>query len=310
MTLKEKARFFYQLAALLNSGMALAPSLNLAAGDSSAGVKKYWQQASEKVAAGESLAAALDRSYFDSGTLGLLRLAEYSGFLPAACQQIFVATEKQQRHQQLYRGIELAAIATIWSLLLVLVAIFKLETQAFLRPIFWLYAVGLGGSLWGLSRLAERYWFLGWGKVIAVIPGVAKAIEARSLLYLADMALPLSCGIPILTALDLTRQHIPDPEIAAKLARASRQLRAGKTLSQSLENQLPTLALQMIRMGEETGHLDRGIQQIATYYEGELERSLQQFRAILRPISLLAMGSVVAVAGIWLIKLLQNSLPS
>jgi len=310
LTLKEKARFFYQLAALLNSGMALAPSLNLAAGDSSAGVKKYWQQVSEKVAAGESLAAALDRRYFDGGTLGLLRLAEYSGFLPAACQQLFVATETQQRHQQLYRGIELAAIATIWSLLLVLVAIFKLETQAFMRPIFWLYAVGLGVSLWGLSRLAERYWFLGWGKAIAVIPGVAKAMEARSLLYLADMALPLSCGIPILTALDLTRQHIPDPEIAAKLARASRQLRTGKTLSQSLENQLPALALQMIRMGEETGHLDRGIQQIATYYEGELERSLQQFRAILRPISLLAMGSVVAVAGIWLIKLLQNSLPS
>jgi len=166
---------------------------------------------------------------------------------------------------------------------------------------------GLPGPL---VRGRRCYWFLGWGKAIAVIPGVAKAMEARSLLYLADMALPLSCGIPILTALDLTRQHIPDPEIAAKLARASRQLRTGKTLSQSLENQLPALALQMIRMGEETGHLDRGIQQIATYYEGELERSLQQFRAILRPISLLAMGSVVAVAGIWLIKLLQNSLPS
>jgi type II secretory pathway component PulF len=142
------------------------------------------------------------------------------------------------------------------------------------------------------------------------LPILGRLIQARSLLYLTQLQLPLSCGVSLLTALELVREHIPDFVMRANLSRAARKIRAGQTLSRSLQGKLPPIAMQMIITGEETGNLDTALQNIAQYYEGELERRLSVLQSRLRPLSLLAIASLVAVVGIRGITLLLNSLPN
>jgi type II secretory pathway component PulF len=90
LTVQEKARFFYQMAALLDSGLSLQQSLNLAGLDCSGWFRRYLQGLSLIVGSGQDLATAitLNDGYFDRWTVSLMRLAEYSGSLSQICTKL------------------------------------------------------------------------------------------------------------------------------------------------------------------------------------------------------------------------------
>jgi len=308
---QEKARFFYQFAAMLNAGISVGRSLSLAAQDCHPSFQRYLTKVGAAVAAGEDLATAMarDSRYLDGWIIGLIRLAEYSGSLSETCRRLASAAEVEQRRARLYGSVRLRAIATIWSLLVLVAAIFNSNPNALMKPGFWLNSIGLGLLLVGASKLVSRNPGRGLQRQAARLPGLGKLMQARSLLYLAELELPLSCGVSMLAALELVRDRIPDPIMAENLARAAKSIRKGHALSHSLQGKLPPLALQMIRTGEETGNLDAAFHQLAEYYEGELERTLRQLEGILRPLSILAIGGVVALLSIRLLGSLINSLP-
>jgi type II secretory pathway component PulF len=65
----------------------------------------------------------------------------------------------------------------------------------------------------------------------------------------------------------------------------------------------------MIRTGEETGNLDTALENMAQYYEGDLERRLQSLESRLRPLRILAIASLIGAVAIRAITLLFNLLP-
>jgi len=311
LTLQEKAQFFYQLAALLNSGVTLQQSFNIAAKDYDSAFGRYLQTVSTAVAGSQDLASALalDRRYFDNWTIALIRLAEYSSSLPQTFRQLALAAEAEARRRRLYRSVKLSVLIIVWSLLILTAVIFNRTPMGFIRPQFWLRSLAIAFLLWGISVLASRYFSRGSSPWLRNLPLVGKLIQARSLLYLAQLQLPLSCGIPILTALELLREHIPDVVMRANVARAARQIRAGQSLSHSLEGKLLPIAAQMIRTGEETGNLDTALENMAQYYEGDLERRLQSLESRLQPLRILAIASLIGAVAIRAITLLLNLLP-
>lgn len=311
LTTQKQAWFFYQFAALLNSGMSVQQSLNLVSRDCAPSFQRYLNHVSAAVEGGLDLASALavDSRYFDRWTISLIRLGEYSDALTQTCGQLASAAEARARRERLYQSVKLSAIAIIWSLLILSAAIFNPTPTGLLKPEFWLRSLALGLLLLGISFFVSRYSSKGWQQLVMNLPILGRLIQARSLLYLAQLQLPLSCGVPILTALELVREHIPDPLMRANLAFAARGVRAGQSLSHSLEGKLPPIAMQLIRTGEETGNLDTALQNLAQYYEGELERRLRMLESSLRPLIVMALGGLVAVVGIRGITVLLNSLP-
>jgi type II secretory pathway component PulF len=311
LTTQEESRFFYQLAALLNSGMSVEQSLSLAGKDCNPSFQRYLQTVSTGVCAGQDLAGALalDSRYFDSWTISLIRLAQYSGTLPQTCTQLAIAAEARARRKRLYRSVRLLAIATIWALLILSAAIFNPNSTGLIKPEFWLRSLAIFLLLLAISFWVSRYSSSRSQQLALKLPVLGKLIEANSLLHLAQLRLPLSCGVPILTAVELLREHIPDPVMRANLSSAARQIRIGQSLSYSLQGKLAPIAMQMIRTGEETGNLDTALDNLAQYYEGELERRLTLLQRSLRPLSLLAIAALVAVVGVRGITVLLNSLP-
>ena len=303
MKSQHKARFFNQLATLLDSGLSVGQSLSLAGRDLSSSFQSYLQKASISVRS-QNLASALSQPprYFDTWTLGLLEAAEYSGALSVACRKIAIAHERQHKRQRLYNAVKLALIATIWSLFLLVTALIAGNATVLLQPGFWLLAIGL------LVVLIVAFSFPGIHPLTQV-PIVGKIIQTRSMLYFSELELPLSCGISLATSLELLQKYVPDPVMAGKMAIATERVLAGQPLSKSLQGRLPAIALQMLRTGEETGNLDAALQNIGKYYEDELERQLLQLKSILIPLSIIAVGALVALIGIWGISFLINSLP-
>lgn len=306
--LKETARFFHQFSALLNAGLPVQRSLELAGKEGSAALQRALQQASAKVDQGQDLATAmtLNPPVWSAWTLALIRTAEYSGSLAPTCHKLAIAAEQQQRRVRLYRSVALASGATVGSLLLLLVVLLQGSRNFWLQPGFWITAGLLLASAYlaGTRSLTPSLY-----RFLAQLPVLKPLLEAQSMLYFSELELPLSCGVPMLSALELIRDRIPNPELAKNLAIASQQVARGQTLSRSLQGKIPAIALQMIRTGEETGNLDEMLQKLAAYYEGELELKLRQLQGVLRPLSLLAGGAFVLVLGMQMVRSLLNALP-
>lgn len=311
LTTQEKARFFYQLAALLNAGLTLPQSLNLAGKDCNRSFQRYLKQVSAVVEGGQEMAIALafNHRYFDSWTISLIRLAEYSGSLPQTSSQLAAAAEAQFKRERIYRSVNFSAITIIWGLLMIIAVIFNRSPMGFIKPEFWLRSLTIALLLLGVSFVVSRYSSRRWQELLMNLPVVGSLVKARSLLYLAQLELPLSCGVPIFTALELAREHMSDPVIKANLSSATRKIRAGQTLSHSLQGKLPSIAMQMIHTGEETGNLDTALHHLGEYYTDELEQGLRRLEKQLRPLSLLVIGGLVAIVGIRGMMLLFSLLP-
>lgn len=273
--------------------------------------QRYLHQVSMAVDGGQDLASALavDSGYFDSWTISLIRLAEYSGSLAQTCQQLAIAAEAQTRRKRLGRSLRYSVMTTIWSLLILSAAILNPNATGLLRLEFWLRSLAIALLLWGISFFLSRYSSQGSRQFVLKLPIVGKLIQARSLLDLAELRLPLSCGVPPLTAVELLKEHLPDPIMRANLTRAARLIRMGQPLSRSLEGKIPPTAMEMIRTGEATGNLDTALENVAQYYETELEQGLKLLQASLRPLSFVAIASLVAVVGIRGLTVLLDSLP-
>ncbi|MDY6806206.1 MAG: type II secretion system F family protein, partial [Cyanobacteriota bacterium] len=157
--------------------------------------------------------------------------------------------------------------------------------------------------------------FLNYPKLLPRLPLAGRILEARQMLNFTELSLPLSCGVPILTALDLVRglcaasPVLGSKEMAANLKKARQRVKKGATLSESLQGKLPAVAAGAIATGEETGRLDEALEKLAEYYQRELAESIGQLKGILVPVSIVAMGGVVGLLGYGAIATLINSLP-
>jgi type II secretory pathway component PulF len=291
--------------------MSVQQSLTLIRQNRHPSFQRYLHQVSVAVDGGQDLASALavDSGYFDSWTISLIRLAEYSGSLAQTCQQLAIAAEAQVRRKRLGRSVRFSITITIWSLLILSAAILNPNSTGLLRLEFWLRSLAIALLLLGISFFLSRYSSQGSRQLAMKLPIVGKLIQARSLLDLAQLRLPLSCGVPPLTAVELLKEHLPDPIMRANLTRAARLIRMGQPLSLSLEGKVPPTAMEMIRTGEATGNLDTAMENVAQYYETELEQGLKLLQASLRPLSFLAIASLVAVVGVRGLTVFLDSLP-
>lgn len=306
----ETPRFFHQFAALLRAGFSVQQALTMAGKDCSAGFQKSLRQTSLQVEAGQSLAEALSRSYFDPWSISLIRSAEYSGALAEVCDRLAVAIETQQQQQKLYGSAMVSVLVIAFSLLAWAIVLLG---QTLLQPGFvvvCLILIGLllwnnrGGGLQVAGDLGK-----GTHQFLAKVPMLQGILEARSLLYLAELELPLRCGIPIVQAVELIRPRIPDERLAQAMAVASRQLDRGVPLSRSLEGKISPVALQLIRTGEETGNIDEMLHKLGQYAASDLESRLKQLQGILRPLGLVAAGSLVLLFGMQMVRSLIERLP-
>ena len=106
----------------------------------------------------------------------------------------------------------------------------------------------------------------------------------------------LKNGLPLLTALTLAREVVSNRKIAGLLIEASDDLKHGRGLAAPLARlqALPDLALQMIRVGEESGSLDAMLAKVAGIYDRETRASVQRLLTLLEPLLIIGLGVIVA----------------
>ena len=106
----------------------------------------------------------------------------------------------------------------------------------------------------------------------------------------------LTGGLPLLNAIDVAANSIGNRAMAVAVARATPQIREGKSLTTALEStgMLENLALEMVKVGEQTGALGDMLGSVAEFYDEEVDTRLATVLALVEPLMLVMMAFLVA----------------
>ena len=128
-------------------------------------------------------------------------------------------------------------------------------------------------------------------KIGDVVLKVAMARFSRTLATL------VSAGVDIVKALEITGTTAGNTVLEEALVNVRQRLNEGARIAQTMtENDVfPPMVSQMVKIGEETGELDKMLSKIADFYEDEVDTAVAALTSIIEPIMMIGVGAMVGV---------------
>ena len=315
-----------ELATLLESGLPLDRSLQvlIELTEDNEKLSKLISQVLEKIKGGVSLADAFENQsgVFSRFYLNMIRAGEMGGNLGDVLSRL---AEYLERSQELKDTVATALIYPAVLLVMSLASLFVMLT--FVVPQFTEMFESSGQALpiptqivVALADGLQAYWWLILLCVIGLTsymksqladPVRRKVWDARFLtmplfgsiilnMETANLSRTLGTllgnGVSILKALGIVRETAGNIVIADLLEQAEQRLKQGDRMSDALIDGevFPKLAVQMIKMGEETGRLEEMLLRVATIYDKQLRTAIERMLALLEPALIITLGFMIA----------------
>ncbi|MBL7170464.1 MAG: type II secretion system F family protein [Candidatus Omnitrophica bacterium] len=133
------------------------------------------------------------------------------------------------------------------------------------------------------------------------LPVIGNLISKTTISRFAQtLSILISGGIPVLTCLDVVTETIGNTVVAKALKDVCSSVGEGKTIAQPLaESKLfPEMVVNMVRVGEETGALDKMLAKIADFYNKEVDNAIKTFTALIEPLLIVFMAVVIGFIAI------------
>jgi MSHA biogenesis protein MshG len=318
--------FSRQMLSVTKSGMPLLRGVrSLAASTKNVILRRTLSEVVADLESGRELASAFARhpSVFPDLYLSLVRVGEQTGTLETAFARLAEYLGAQQNLKDRVSGamryplIVIAAIIAAMGVLTVFV-IPKFE------PMFKTLGDNLPMPtriLLGASNFFQHHWLLAGGLLLSIVAGwryyvrtpqgklqwhewqlkvplfgrlIKESVLARAL---GTLSLTLAAGLPMLEALKLIARAAGNEFMTARFEQIRELVQTGEPLSRAAAaaNVMPPLVLQMLEVGEETGELTRLLDEIAGYYQREVEYTLQNLTAMIEPILIVVVGGMVLI---------------
>lgn len=325
VSVKDKAVFSRQFAALINAGVAIVRSLGVMAEQcTNPKLKGALIDISSDVQQGMNLSEAMRKhpGCFDFMYVSMVQAGEVGGVLDEVMNRLSKLLEDRARLQNQIKS----ALTYPVAVCLFAVAIFIAMT-VFLIPIFANIFEQLGVELPALTKFmlwisaVLRSWRVLIPITAFIVGGFAyrqyyKTRVGRETIDRISLKVPLfgdliqksavalfsrtfgaltRSGVPILSALEIVRDTAGNQVIANAVDAARKEIQQGGMISLALQKErvFPVMAIQMISIGEETGELDSMLMKVADFYEDEVEQAVKALTSIIEPIMIIVLGGMV-----------------
>ncbi|WP_276691650.1 type II secretion system F family protein, partial [Exiguobacterium chiriqhucha] len=148
---------------------------------------------------------------------------------------------------------------------------------------------------WMLKRDKERYVIDGLLLKMPIFGPIV--LKSQIALLTRSLAVLLQAAVPILSAIEITEKIVSNRVIRKGLAQARKMMAQGIPLHEPLErnDSFPPLMTQMIAVGEESGDLDSMLNEVAEFYETEVETTTDRLKSIIEPLLIVVLASIVGV---------------
>lgn len=321
--LKELATFTQQLSNLLNSGMPLTVALNSMTHLETKGISaNVSRQLKQDVMEGKSLSDAMakQRLIFSDLYINMVRAGEQSGALVEVLKRLAQHYERFAEVQQKFTSalIYPALVACVGILIIIFFMTYMLpkfltifdgmkmqlppSTQLlvqlsnfFSNPIYMLVmflVVVCMVILFLRFRATEtgRRTIDRW-KMNGPILGKVMKLNLYGQ-FARTLGTLLENGVPVLTALKITEEVIPNRILKEAIAKTREEVTDGKTIAQPLARSkvFPQLMIDLVKIGEDTGDVPNALHNLANTYENELTMALRVMTNLIEPAMIIVMA--------------------
>ena len=322
---KQVSLFTRELLTLLEAGLPLDRALSVLL-ELSATEPDFNQMISkilERIKGGAQLSDALEAQgpVFSRFYLNLIRAGEAGGALEVVLDRLtkYLESSKELKDTVTTAMIYplILVIMAISSLLLLLTFVVPQFTEMFdsagkelpvptqivvgtadaIRDFWWVaIPVGLIASSWVKYQRSDpvrRLVWDGWMLKLPLFGDLILKFQVAS--FSRTLATLMSNGVPLLAALSIVKDTLDNRLVGQKLELAVTSLKEGGGLTAPLmEAQIfPSLAMQMIKLGEESAQLPEMLDRVATTYDKEIKISIQRLLALLEPILIVGLGIMI-----------------
>ncbi|MCW2277310.1 type II secretion system F family protein [Heliophilum fasciatum] len=324
VTSVELAHFCEQLATLLAAGVALFQALRIISEQVNGSVlREVLAQVAHRLEGGVSLRDALAEypRIFPALMIHMVEAGELGGVLDQVLARLAEHLQKEEEIIKkfttalIYPGLVLAASAVVFVFTLVVVlpsfaGILKglgVELPAVTRGAMALAegveAYGVPVLLFGLVLAGVGYRYVGparigrfWDQLLLQLP-VAGVIlrKLTAAQFCRTMGLLLRCGVPLLPSLELSTRGVSNEVIRTGLVEVGQDVQRGWGMAAPLRNSglFPSMVVEMISIGEESGALDTMLMRVGDYYDKEVGATAQRIGAMAEPLLLMVISMVV-----------------
>ncbi|MGB9877598.1 MAG: type II secretion system F family protein [bacterium] len=317
--------FTRQFATLLRAGVPIIRSLDSLRDQTlNPLLRDIIQQIRTNVMGGMSLGEALARhpKVFSPLYVSMVRVAEATGNMGDVLNRIANFIDYEMTIKGRIKG------ALVYPALVLTVAIAVLIVLFFfVMPTFKGIFSEMGAQLPAITRIAMDFtdWLLHWWFTIPIfaiafflfyhiysrIPSGRYQIDLLKLRVplfgplVQKMALSrfsrtfstlLGAGVPMLRALEIVRDVVGNSVFAAAISVIRESVRDGYKLSAPMANYsiFPSMVVQMVDTGEESGNLPDMVEQVAIFYDEEVDRSIKTLLSLMEPLMIIFLACVVA----------------
>jgi len=327
-TVKSKILMIFtrQLATLIDSGLPLLRSLNvLAKQERDKVMKKTIDKLADSVQSGSTFsdALALHPKIFNNLFVNMVKAGEVGGVLELVLTRL---SEFQEKASKIKNKILSAMVYPIIVLTMAMgILVFLL---VFIVPRFQVIFQDLLGDkplppvtrfVLGVSDFMQHRGLVLFGAVVAIVViynFVGSTRRGRLAIDNLKLRMPLfgnlnrktaisrfartlgtlvTSGVPILQALNITRETAGNAAIALALARVHDCVKEGESIVQPLEasKMFPPMVVSMVDVGEETGKLPEMLLKIAEVYDDEVDNAVAALTSMLEPIMIVVLAVIV-----------------
>jgi type II secretory pathway component PulF len=332
--LLERILFTRYFALMLRAGLDVKQSLQaLATQIRSRFMKKAVEGIVQAVERGVGLSDAM-RDYpmsFSDLFISFVKVGENTGRLQESLQVLSVQMQKEYELRRAIKGglmypavILIALIAVGFAMLVFVVPkladVFEgfevelpMSTQVliwigdFFEHFWWLVIIGgiiLVSLVWMLLMVKSiRDMVMHGFLFVPVVGSIMKQINLAR--FARNLSSLLQSGVNFVDALGIMGENTPHNSYAQVLLGARAHVRKGKLLSEYLVvyNKLfPPIVVNVVKVGEETGALDEVLQEIAMFYEEEVDQIMKNLTSVMEPILMVVIGVAVAALAIAVIS--------
>jgi type IV pilus assembly protein PilC len=326
VTKQDLVMFCFQLEQLTSAGVPILESLNdLRESNENVYFQKIIGALSAEVEGGKMLSQAMAEhpNVFDEVFVSLVDAGEKTGQLPVVFNNLFESIRWQD---ELMTQTKKLIAYPIFVAVVVLAAVVFL--MVYLVPEMVGFLKNMGQALplntkilIAISNAFQDYWWLMISLPILLFFVAAALVKSNvAARYQFDMmklnfpftgtilhkiimarfaryfALMYQTGIPILDAINICENIVGNRVVADALRRAHAQINAGDSMSESFQNAglFTPLVVRMIRVGENTGGLDKALLNISYFYDRDVNDSMQKMLKMIEPALTVILGSILA----------------
>ncbi len=150
-------------------------------------------------------------------------------------------------------------------------------------------------------------------RVLLQLPMLGRMVQQSGISRVTQtLAALLSSGIPLLEAVELTRDNTDNAVLKQALEQVRLELLTGSSFSDALSRSpfFPPMLIEVVRVGESAGNLAEQLQVISTVIQQEFDANISRMVGMIEPAMIILVGAVVGIIGVTVITTVYSILPS